>query len=152
VIDHPGAYLAHRWNVAERTFGLHRGRAWRPLYKRFLGTRAQRAAIQHTARHSLVQRALTWCVASLSHTMLFHPYIYALLALLLLPLAIASRCRDAIALLTSGLLGAVGELVYAQAPELRYSLWLIVTTLLATIVLVAHRQKRGTNASATTHS
>ena len=152
VLHHPGAYIAHRWTVAKRILGLHRTRAWRPMHKQFLGARSQRDAVQHTARHSPVQYGLVAAVFAVSRTFLFHPYVYAILAVLLLPIAIASRSRDAMALLVSGLVGEVGALVSATTPELRHSIWLIVTTLVATMVLVAQRQNRGTNASATTQS
>jgi len=142
VLAHPWAYLAQRWRVAQRVLGLHRPRTWLPIYTSFLGATSQWPFAAHLAQHSLVQRALVAFVTALSRTPLFHPYLYALLAIMLLPLAIAWRSRLAVTLLAAGLVGEIAMLVTTQAPELRYSLWLIVTTVIAIPLLIAARISR----------
>lgn len=138
-LAHPRAFLVQRGQDARRTLGLVRGKRWLPIYTGFLGARSQHDVTHHLTEHSAVQKLLLWPVRKLSRTMLFHPYAYALLALVLLGFAIAWRRSAAIALLTSGLLGEIAMLAVGRPSELRCSLWLIATTVIAAALLLAYR-------------
>ena len=70
-------------------------------------------------------------------TPLFTPWIYVALALICLPLAF--RQRDLLAWYTSGIIMESSLLVLAPSRDFRYSHWLIITTVVATIILTARR-------------
>ena len=74
------------------------------------------------------------------HTGLYRPYVYVLLALVLLPFA--WRERDIAALLASGLVMELSLVPLAVTPDFRYSHWLVVTTCLSLVMLVARRMRR----------
>jgi hypothetical protein len=134
--EEPAAWLVHR---ARR---LHAELEPPPaLYTSFVSSEAEARAINHWSRHSLVQRVLIAPVRWLSGTVLFRPYLYAILALVLLPLAIAWRQRVAIVVLASGILYELSLAVVSTRPAYRDSHWMIVATVLATVLLVIHRAR-----------
>ena len=63
--------------------------------------------------------------------------MYFALSLVFLPLA--WRQRDVIALYVSGLVYELSLLPFAGTPDVRYSHWLMTTTVIATVMLVARR-------------
>ncbi|HEY6034199.1 MAG TPA: hypothetical protein VIV58_08070 [Kofleriaceae bacterium] len=81
-----------------------------------------------------LQDALDWLVET---TPIFRPYIYLLVALLFIPIAI--RQRAALALLLSGILYEVTFLPFSPSAEYRYSHWMITCTLVAIVLLVRAR-------------
>jgi hypothetical protein len=80
-------------------------------------------------------------MVSLSATDLFLVRVYFWVALLLIPFA--RRNRAALVVLTSGLLYELGLFVVAPAIDYRYSHWLVVTTVIGVVILIASRA-RGT--------
>jgi hypothetical protein len=84
------------------------------------------------------QRAMWWFQRE---TILFRPWAYLLLALALL--ALCRGQRDVFALVTSGLLSMVGLVFVAPTPDFRYSHWMVVATILATILVVVRRYRAG---------
>ncbi len=137
--SYPGAYVQHRIAVMGQVLavGKHAGGAVPkrsvkyPDYTRELGLADHWSPFQHRAT-----AVVTWIWR---HTPLFTPWVYLVIALLLLPLA---RQRDVLALLLSGL-GMEGTLLLlAPSHDYRYSHWMIITTLLAVILLVARRARR----------
>jgi hypothetical protein len=131
----PRAYLDHRWRVVRRLLGL--SSPAEPLYTDFVQKHEHRAGLRQAAKHSLVQAIAIAPVRWLAKTFVFMPYVYAILALLLLPLAIARKHPQAIALLASGLLYELALVVETNHVELRDSHWLVLATVLATAMLVA---------------
>lgn len=142
---YPRAYLGTRAAAAVRVLGLRRPRSWRAAYTNFLGDKAQLDSLHHTASHSKVQRALVFVVRVGAKSFLGHPYVYALLLLLLLPFAVATRGLPLV-LLTSGLASELAVIAHVGAGELRYSLWMIVSVLLTIPLLIAARSVRAARA------
>jgi hypothetical protein len=139
--EQPGAWLAHRGRRLHAELGLPPSRDWPALYTSFVDSPEQAKDIAHWSRHSFVQRVLIAPVRWLSETPLFRPYVYAILALLLLPLAIAWRQRVPVVLLASGLLYELSLGVVSVRPAYRDSHWMIVATMLAAVLLVIHRAR-----------
>ena len=132
------AYLRFRWAGFREVLGLSAQPLWSPVWNDFLGGADQAGMVDHDATWSSLQyrlgRGLTWLAFE---TPLFRPYLYALLALLLL--AVACRDRVTLALFVSGLLYELSFAVAGGTPDNRYSHWLIVCTCLATVMLFARR-------------
>jgi hypothetical protein len=73
------------------------------------------------------------------HTPLFSPWMYLILAFLLLPLA--HRQRDVAALLASGIVYELTQTITATNADHARSHWLIATVGIAVILLVARRSR-----------
>lgn len=134
----PGRYLEAHWTTFAMMLGLapdvvRPG----PVWNFFLEEQATGAEIDHDAGWSVLQvwiaRGFNWLFAN---TPLFDPYVYALLALLLLPL-----CRDrlTLGLLASGLLYELSYFPFGPNPDYRYSHWMITATVLAAVILFVRR-------------
>lgn len=134
---HPGAYLAHRARQALRVLGFVRGGQWRPLEATAVGNPAQREPAAHAARHSLLQKYLVVPVRWLSKGALFRPWVYLAIALILLPFAIRRRARPVVMLLASGVLYELALCFVTSEWHFRDSHWLLVTTLISAILLIA---------------
>lgn len=139
VLGHPRAYLTYRWFVtAER---LHLGGAVPPaVYAWFtdvLDKSGSGLRIEHAATPSRLQGLLQPAMQALGTGVLFRPALYLGLALVLL--AISVRRRDACALLLSGLANEAALFVLAPTIDYRYSIWLVVATLLVLVQRIAER-------------
>ena len=132
----PAAYLAQRWRAWLRVLGVGTSA---PLYTDLLQDPRHAPAIGHLASHSRVQSALLAPMRLLAHTPLLRPYLYFVLALLALPLAIVRRQRVAIAILASGVVYEVTLLFTALGTQRRDSHWMMVATVLAIALLIARR-------------
>ncbi|MDB4956289.1 MAG: hypothetical protein JWO36_3858 [Myxococcales bacterium] len=141
-LTYPGAYVAHRWHETVRILGLSRTKQWKPVYTSFVESAALRDPIRYTARHAPVQKVLMFGVRALEHTFLFHPYWYLILALLLAPLAIKRGQRDAVLLLSSGIVYELAQAVTCTTPSFRDSFWLVVATSLAIIIMRFRQQSQ----------
>jgi hypothetical protein len=134
----PGAYVAHRWRQLYRLLGFGKTRPSSAAYTRFVAVPEHYKALQHGARHSQLQATLIRPVQWLSKTFVFQPYLYLILAIMLLPLAAVRRHREATLLLASGVLHELSLMFVTTRIEYRYSHWMIAATVLAIILLVAH--------------
>ena len=140
VTTYPAEYLQHRVNVflevlaltGHRSDGGLRSRTvmW-PEFARELGIQLEASKLQRKWT-----KGMAWLVAN---TPFFTPWMYVLIALILLP--IAWRHRDLRALLASGLTFEFALLPIAPSPDYRYSHWLVICTLISVIVLIARRAK-----------
>jgi hypothetical protein len=130
---YPGAYLAHRSLQTWRFL-----RATQPLYASFVENIRDAHALSHLARHSALQQLLLRPTIWLARTLWFKPFLYVLLTLVLLPLAIARRQPIAAVLLASAATYTVGLLLFTTRLQQRDAHWLIVATVLAIIVAIAH--------------
>ena len=72
------------------------------------------------------------------HTPLFEPFVYFVLALVMLPFA--RKHRDVLALILSGIAIELTLFFLASSPDYRYSHWMVLTTLLAAITLISRRR------------
>jgi hypothetical protein len=132
----PGAYLHHRVDVLRHVLALSRDKRWRPVHTEFVQPAGNRLVLAHAARHSLIQRAVIAPVRALGRTFLFRPYLYFALALVLLGAAFARRDGLVAMLLISGIGYELALGLVTTVPQFRDSGWLIVATVLATILTV----------------
>lgn len=135
VLDHPFAYFRHRLAV----FGVqlnHEPKVWAG----FTNETWAEDLLHYRLDHASVQLSLVRVMEHAVKTIAFRVRVYFLLALLLLPLA--RRNRAALAFLLSGLLYELGLFIVAPAIDYRYSHWLVVSTIIGTILLVASRVQR----------
>jgi hypothetical protein len=140
ITSHFGAYLKHRFSVMGETLGIGGPRGvgvpvkreyrW-PQYPKDQGLQTGVSPIQKA-----MTRALQWIVR---HTPLFVPWLYLLLACLILPLII--RQRDLLAIVLSGIGMEATLLPLVHSNDYRYSHWLVITTTLGIIVLVTRRYR-----------
>lgn len=140
-LAYPGAYLSHRSRQLRILLGLEPMARWQPVYAFFLEDPSHPALAMHRAKHSWVQRQLIRGARSFP-AIGFRPYLYAAIALALLPLAIVRRERLAGALLASGLLYELALGFTETVPEYRHSHWMIACTTIATVTLVAQELRR----------
>lgn len=138
VSDNPAAYLEHRLRMFRVLLGLPdrfgnalvSGPVWR--------VHMDQAQVRDPGPSSLLQkaigRALEWFAA---HTPIYRPYIYFVLALVFLPLA--RRHRDALGLLSSGIVYQLTFLPLSPSSEFRYTHWMITSVVISTVILVKRR-------------
>jgi hypothetical protein len=142
VREHPAAYLRHRAAVMAQLLGLTREVTWEPVAQTLAGTHAQFERLDHEASPSFLQRRLGNAYRDhLGDGPLYRPWMYAVLALILLADALRRRDRLVVALLASGLLYEASFFVGAAAPDFRYSHWMVTCTCLA--VVLATRARMG---------
>jgi len=141
VTTHIGAYLAHRSATMRHVLALPGGPAYSPVmmhrhqYKQYVADLGVGTA--WTGLQSWMQRKAQWLATS---TPLFRPWLYLVLAIALLPLCRGHR--DAFALLMSGIGLEASLFILAPTPDYRYSHWLVVSTCIAIVMLVARRARR----------
>ena len=136
----PGAYAKAHWIVFKRVLGVgERPRA--PVYDLFIESPSLRPKAQQDAWPSTAQQMFHRVLYVLADdTPLFQPWIYAVLALLML----AVFCRDRITagLLISGLLYELSFVPPFAEPDYRYSHWMITTVVISAVLLVIQWRKR----------
>ncbi|MFT3694626.1 MAG: hypothetical protein QM831_15865 [Kofleriaceae bacterium] len=138
VPTHKSAYLAYRLDVFADVIGLR---------KKFQGATVIRHNVQYeglmkeagianvqTGFSNAVEDACMWTAR---RTRLFRPHVYIVLSVLLL--FACRRDRECAALLLSGLGLELSLLPLVQAPDYRYSHWMVVTTCLALVMLAVRR-------------
>lgn len=135
------AYLAFHGDQMLRL--LHYGDDDLPgaIWNRFLEADIQVTYVDHNASFSWFQERFGIGVLYKldRYTPLFHPWIYAVIAILLMFL-----CRSGLplALYISGLLYELGYFPVGVEPEFRYSHWMVLATCIATVVLFLQRRAR----------
>jgi hypothetical protein len=138
VTTHPLEYLKHRLSVMGEVLSLSSSHPAATVIRREYRRPDLARALDLTATWSTLQHKATKFMVWLWRTTpVFVPWVYAVIALLLLPLA--RRHRDVLALLFSGLLMESSLLVLAPSPDYRYSHWMVVCTLVSVILLTARR-------------
>ena len=144
VLANPFAYAVHRFHVFREVLGLSASPPFDPVcetrvpggYGPPLHIDSSPSGIQVS-----VGAALMWLAG---HTFLFRAYGYAALALVLVVLA--RRKRTVLALVLSGLAYELSLLPFAPSPDVRYSHWLITTTVIAALIVTAERWRAGKSA------
>ena len=131
VTTYPGAWLEGRVALARDHLGLVPGLpAWEPVCQDFTGTAEQRARLGVTAELSSVQRAagdaFRWLAA---HTPLYKPWIYLLASVLLFGWAVWRRDLLVGCIVASGLAYQASIFLLANAPDFRFSHWMITCLL-----------------------
>jgi hypothetical protein len=140
VLGDPRAYARHRMQVMKRVLGLNAkerpaavpGRvANDPEISLGVGVPIKSSVLQHS-----MTSAATWVADA---TPLFLPWIYLVVAMLLL--VPARRHRDLLALLASGIVAEAVLFVLAVGTDYRQSHWLVLSTCIAIVGLVARRSR-----------
>jgi len=140
VFDEPGAYLASHWSRFDDLIATPRAEVW-TFFVEVPATHPQ--MVTHLAGPSRLQfkvaAALDWLD---ENTPLFEPRLYLLVALLLLAVA----CRDRLTggLFASGLAYQASFFPVGVDPDYRYSHWMIVTVVLASVILFIERFRKPT--------
>lgn len=140
VREHPGAYLRHRWAVMQEVLGLSGAPTWEPVPQSRAGTKRQWVRVEHNFSPSWLQRHLgTAYRDGLGDGPLYRPWMYVVIAVVLLVDAVRRRDRIVVALLAGALLYEVSFFVGAAAPDFRYSHWLVICTCLAVVLATKAR-------------
>jgi hypothetical protein len=142
VTSHPGAYLAHRWQSTREVLALTHRTVVAPVMT-FHVQVPEYLELLHlgTGWSSLQdwwQQRAVWCARK---TPIFRPWIYVVVTLILLPLAIRGRQRDVVALLLSGLGLEASLFLLAPTPDYRYSHWLVTCAMISIVMLTARRAR-----------
>jgi hypothetical protein len=140
VLSHPHEFLTYRWKLFQRLIGVVGDTGESPVYNWFTDIQdpyGSAARIDHDASASKIQNLLRRAMHWIGATPVFRIIVYLALSLLLLPFCI--RDRLAFALLASGLSSEAILFLIAPTTDWRYSCWLIVCTVFATIMLIARR-------------
>lgn len=141
VSNHFGAYVVHRFKTMAPVLALDG-----PVYSAVMIHRHQYKGIIEKALQLDVEwnRVQTWMEKKVvwvsKKTPLFRPWIYLVLAMILL--AFTRGQRDVFALLLSGIGLEAGLLLLAPTPDYRYSHWLVISTVLSVVILVTRRARR----------
>jgi hypothetical protein len=140
VTTYPGAYLRHRFATMHGVLALGDGPVYSPVMQnrhQYAGQLTNLGIGNHpTGLQNWMQRKAQWVAVK---TPLFRPWLYLVIALMLLPLCRGHR--DVFALLLSGLGLEASLLLLAPTPDFRYSHWMIVCTCLAIVMLVVRRAR-----------
>jgi hypothetical protein len=138
--SHPWAYLKHRLAVMAEALDLRTTRALGAVARREYRDPGVANQLGLSTGWSTTQRKLTRALQWISrHSPLFVPWVYLVLTLVLLPLA--WRQRDVLAILLSGLGLEATLLPLVHSRDYRYSHWMVITTLIGCIVVVARRYR-----------
>lgn len=143
------AYAESRVASFREVLGLSSAQLMAPVWNDFIERPDHMDWCEHAATWSWLQyklgRIYTWLAVE---TPLFRPYVYAVLAVILLagmlmgPGVGLVRDRTAIALLASGLVYEASLLPASGAPDYRYSHWMITTTCAALAIAIIRRRGR----------
>ena len=135
---HPRAYAAYRADVMADVIGLRRKFQGATVIRhnvQYAGMMAEAHLADIETAFSRTGEDVAMWVAK--RTRWFRPHVYILLSLGLL--ALCRRQRDIGAILLSGLALEVSLVPLVQAPDYRYSHWLVTCTCLGLVMLFARR-------------
>lgn len=141
-VAHIGSYLRYRVDTFGYVLGLGGGKTFSNVYIWFTVIAAPEtiAELDHDASASKLQARLRQAAVWISLTPLYMPLIYFLLCIALL---VASRryVLD-VALVLSGFLYELAYFFLAQTPDIRYSQWMVITSLAGLSLLVVRIRDR----------
>ncbi len=140
VLAHPTAYLEHRWHVFRERVHLGDDEIPSGAYIWFndiLDPMVSAGKLGHNAAPSGIQLGLRKAMLWLGSTWLFRPWIY--LALSLVFVGLCRRDRTLLALVLSGIANEAALFVLAPTIDYRYSVWLVIATVVVTLALIATR-------------
>lgn len=142
VLAHPLAYLEYRWHILRER--IHLGDSALPSgayvwFTDILDVSGSARKIEHTARPSKIQAALQPAMLWVGTSWLFRPYVYLVLSLVLVVLCL--RQRELFALVLSGIANEAALFILAPTIDYRYSIWLVISTVLVVVSLIANRAR-----------
>lgn len=136
IVQHPAAYLHHRFRFSLALVGLEGG----PTQSYYLSGAPHHPLAKEYPLGPRAVALLAWIDAHLLG-LWFRPWLYVLIGLLVLPMA-AVRClrsqsaRVALALACSGLGYLLSSAIAAGTTDYRYTVWTTFCSVLAAIILV----------------
>lgn len=133
VTAHPYRYLQHRRKLWHVFLTDPMG----PVWMEHVAFDGQSGYVHHDAQLSPVQAQLKRALKAQQDSMLFRPYIYLMIGLLLVPLA--WRHRELLALLASGILYELSFFFLAATTDYRYSHWMISCVVVTAVALFLRR-------------
>lgn len=143
VREHTGAYLAHRWGVTRRLLGLSSDPVAEPVNQ----TTANSAHLEQMGigvkPFAFQTKLARFFAETLATTLLFRPWAYLVIGLVMFGYALRKRDGWLCAVLGSGLLYEASYFIGAAAPDYRYSHWMITCVTVATITIFIERLRRG---------
>ena len=148
--EHTHAFLSHRWRVMKEVLGLTDSEPWEPVNQMFAANPDHLQRISHAHSLSSLQQTMgDWFTRKLSRTLLYRPWAYALVALILCGYAIRRRDLLVVSILGSGLLYEASLFIGAAAPDFRYSHWMVTCCCVATAIIFGERLRAGIEARLT---
>jgi hypothetical protein len=140
ITTYPVAYAKHRITVFSEALGIGTGRGRGvPVRRDFRYPQLAWDNGLATAASPVQNKLTRAMVFFVRHTPFLVPWIYALLSLILLPLAF--RQRDVLAIILSGIFMELTLLPLVHSNDFRYSHWMVLTTTIAAIVLATRRYR-----------
>lgn len=142
VFSYPAAYLRHRMTLGGDLIGWGGAEIWEPVGQDFTANVEHARAVHHDHTHSWFQRKLgNACRWLATNTPLYRAYIYLFLSLLFFAYAIWKRDLLVGMLTGSGWLYELSLIIGANAPDFRYSHWMISCALLGAVFIAASRMR-----------
>ncbi|HEX5064283.1 MAG TPA: hypothetical protein VFV99_33140 [Kofleriaceae bacterium] len=135
IAQYPLGYLKHRRVMTWHLLGI--SGKWAPVYDDF-GDPELLAPLHHRAIPSDWQLGWQIVVRGVSKTPLFRPWLYVVLAIVLVYFTRKQRVLRA--LVVSGILYELTWMFFAPSPDYRLSHWLVTTTTIAGIALLVGRR------------
>jgi hypothetical protein len=139
VTTYPGAYFHHRRRVFWAALAVSQPPS-AAIWDGFVTYQSDGDLIDHRVHRSSAQAWIVKQIRRFELSILFRPWAYLLVALLLLPLC--RRSRLAFAVLCSGIAYVLTLLVAAPSVDYRYSHWMILTTCVGALVVFLLRLRR----------
>ncbi|MFN0249227.1 MAG: hypothetical protein ACKV2T_20250 [Kofleriaceae bacterium] len=138
VLGHPAAYLYYRYEAFRRLLGLDARETFSRVYVWLSVIAAPEtiAQIEHDAAQSKIQEKLIAASIWISLTPIYIPIWYFALCFLLLPFG---RRRLDIGILLSGIGYELQWYFLAPSPDLRYSQWMVLCSLIGLALVVTAR-------------
>jgi len=136
LLAHPAAYLRYRWEVLRERLhftGEVPGAAY-IWFNDAINIEESMARTEHHAVQSKLQKQLHAAMLWLGTSSLFRPWIY--LVLLVIAGVLVARTRLLVAVALSGLANEAALFAFAVTIDYRYSVWLVATALVLTIVAI----------------
>ncbi len=142
VLEHPIAYLRHRWHAFRELLALS-NRAELGVWIGVDGVGADLVRDEPSKLQNRLRGWATWFGSS----WLMRPYLYLLIIVALLPFCLRERERLATALAASALVSEAALFFACPTPDFRYSLWLVPCAFLITVILIATRFRQGSRSA-----
>jgi hypothetical protein len=141
VTDFPVGYMRHRWRVFREVIGLSSSPVFDPAWQSHMPS----PPLHHEATSGALQGVLARAVAWVAKTPLFRPFIYILVALVVIVVALVRKRHDVLPLVLSGIGNELTLLPFAPSADYRYSHWMITSALLAAVILSLRERPAGTS-------
>jgi hypothetical protein len=143
VSTHTEAFLTHRWQVTKELLGITVDYPEEPVCQTFAGTPDQLKYLKHDATLSFFQRVMGRKFVKLSRTLLYRPWAYLLVGLIVGIYAAMRKDGLVVALIASGFLYEASFLLGAAGPAYRYSHWMVMCVTLATVIIFGEQLREG---------